>query len=75
MGTRNGYNKLTALFVNTWHKRQPYALTKKALVICGVLSAALALWNAMLGHIIEGFVLYGFMSMMLFMLRYALTHL
>lgn len=74
MQTRDKDSGLIAKFTDAWQKRQPYALTKKTLIFFGILCAMIAVWNLSFGRITEGFVPYGFISTMLFMLRYALTH-
>jgi len=59
----------------TWKRRQPYAVTKMALITGGTVSALLAAWNVLTAYNAEQFVVYGMGSMIFFMWRYALTHL
>lgn len=75
MQTRHKSNRLTARIVNVWQKRGPYAITRKASLVGGSVSAIIALGMAAYGSGIEGLVLYGFISMFFFMWWYAITHL
>lgn len=75
MQTGNGDNGLIAKLIDAWRQRSPYAVTKKAFIAGGVVFAGLGAWNILTVYDAEQFVVYGMSSMILFMLRYALTHL
>ncbi|MDP3772375.1 MAG: hypothetical protein Q8Q94_03310 [bacterium] len=61
--------------IEAWQKRSPYVVTKTVFITGGTIFASLAVWCAFTAYDAEQFVVYGMSSMILFMLRYALTHL